>query len=582
MKMSVFFVVMCLFVLCSASIRADIPKLINYQGMLTDNDGKPLNGTFMIVFGIYDSSSGGQIKWEEIHPTVSVTQGLFNVILGSINPNGVNLDFSEEYWLQITVEGEDMPERLRFTSVGYAYRALVADSARVATPGSGSHWSVSDSVLYTNKYWGIARGGAGNILYGDSTHTHVNLGVACTTATIGQSYTFCTVGGGVGNKAGEEVATVGGGFHNNASGLGATVGGGRRNTASELGPTVGGGWDNTASDDFATVGGGKDNTASYDYATVGGGQDNTASNFHATVGGGYSNTASGNSATVGGGCYDTASGVCATVPGGDLNTASGHYSFAAGYRAKALHIGSFVWADTTGADFSSTGASQFLIRASGGVGIGTPSPESPLHVLHNDASGNASLILENLHPTGHARISFRPNSTEQGYIYANVNGATVYNTNGGGMYFRSNGADKMLIKDNGNVGIGTTDPGGFKLAVNGSAAKVGGGSWDVFSDLRLKEIKAPYEYGLPEISKLNPVHYSYKEDNVLGLPGGKEFVGLVAQEVKDVIPDAVKENDKGYLMLNNDPIIWAMLNAIKELNAENEELKKRIEALENK
>jgi len=72
------------------------------------------------------------------------------------------------------------------------------------------------------------------------------------------------------------------------------------------------------------------------------------------------------------------------VPGGRENTAAGHTSFAAGYRAKANHSGTFVWADSTAADFASTGKDQFLIRASGGVGIGTPSPTGQLDVNGND------------------------------------------------------------------------------------------------------------------------------------------------------------------------------------------------------
>jgi hypothetical protein len=60
---------------------------------------------------------------------------------------------------------------------------------------------------------------------------------------------------------------------------------------------------------------------------------------------------------------------CATVPGGLDNNAEGYCSFAEGRRAEALHAGSFVWADSTNADFSSTCDNQFLIRASGGVCI---------------------------------------------------------------------------------------------------------------------------------------------------------------------------------------------------------------------
>ncbi|MCB9913329.1 MAG: tail fiber domain-containing protein [Planctomycetes bacterium] len=57
----------------------------------------------------------------------------------------------------------------------------------------------------------------------------------------------------------------------------------------------------------------------------------------------------------------------ATIPGGYDNTAGGDYAFAAGYRAKATHTGAFVWADSQNADFASTLANQFSVRASGGV-----------------------------------------------------------------------------------------------------------------------------------------------------------------------------------------------------------------------
>jgi len=115
---------------------------------------------------------------------------------------------------------------------------------------------------------------------------------------------------------------------------------------------------------------------------VAGGQDNEASGpiGWAAVGGGLSNTASGDYSYVGGGNSNTASGAHSAVTGGANNTASGSYSFAGGRRAKSNHNGSFVWGDDTDADFASTGDDQFLIRATGGVGIGTDNPTSALHV----------------------------------------------------------------------------------------------------------------------------------------------------------------------------------------------------------
>ena len=132
----------------------------------------------------------------------------------------------------------------------------------------------------------------------------------------------------------------------------------------------------------------------------------------------------------------------------------------------------------------------------------------------------------------------------------------------------------------GNVGIGIPNTGSFKLVVLGTAAKPGGGSWSFYSDVRLKDLNGTYERGLSEINMLNPVRYNYKEDNELDLPADEEFVGFVAQEVQEIIPEAVETNDDGYLLLNNDPIIWTMVNAIKELKAENDELRARLEALE--
>lgn len=113
------------------------------------------------------------------------------------------------------------------------------------------------------------------------------------------------------------------------------------------------------------------------------------------------------------------------------------------------------------------------------------------------------------------------------------------------------------------VGIGTTRPDN-NLTVDGTADKPGGGSWGTFSDGRLKTLDGQFDSGLRQILQISPVRYRYKPDNALGIHDSDEHVGLVAQDVLKVIPEAVTENGDGYLLLNNDPIIWTMLNAIKE------------------
>ena len=162
----------------------------------------------------------------------------------------------------------------------------------------------------------------------------------------------------------------------------------------------------------ATIGGGGGirngtqlpNSVLGDFATVGGGLDNTASGTDATVGGGSFNTASGVVATVGGGFDNTASGDLATIPGGRGNRAEGLHSFAAGANAHANHEGTFVWASGNfSGSLVSTGPNQFLIRAAGGVGIGTNAPDASVHVL--SSSTIAQLKLENTSTTNYARIS---------------------------------------------------------------------------------------------------------------------------------------------------------------------------------
>jgi hypothetical protein len=68
--------------------------------------------------------------------------------------------------------------------------------------------------------------------------------------------------------------------------------------------------------------------------------------------------------------------------------------------------------------------------------------------------------------------------------------------------------------------------------------------------------------------QLHPIRYRYKPDNALCIRDADEHIGVVAQEVQRVIPEAVTENGKGYLLVNNDRIIWAIVNAIKEQQRE--------------
>lgn len=140
--------------------------------------------------------------------------------------------------------------------------------------------------------------------------------------------------------------------------------------------TIGGGIGNRAGDQSggimnkpaATVAGGGYNIASGAHSSVGGGESNEASGDGATVSGGLGNAAVGNYATVCGGTLNNASGLYSTVAGGKENGATGSCSFAAGYEAHANADGSFVWSDATvGNVLVCNVANRWKARASGGV-----------------------------------------------------------------------------------------------------------------------------------------------------------------------------------------------------------------------
>src|SRR5262249_18409390 len=134
----------------------------------------------------------------------------------------------------------------------------------------------------------------------------------------------------------------------------------------------------------------------------------------------------------------------------------------------------------------------------------------------------------------------------------------------------------MLIQPSGgSVGIGTFNP-DQTLTVNGNASKPGGGSWAVFSDARLKTIKGRFTTGLKALLQVQPVRYEYTADNAMGIAAKGEQIGLVAQALQPVIPEAVMRNEQGYLLVNNDPVLWTMVNAIKEQQTEIAHLQKEL------
>lgn len=137
-------------------IFSEIPHLMNYQGILTDDTGQPVqNDVYEITFKIYNQESGGNPIWTETQ-NVLTNDGIFHVLLGSINE--ITEFPSENAWLGIQVgENPEMMPRKRIASVGYSFEtekaahAINADEATHANTSSDSDalqgHSANDFVL---------------------------------------------------------------------------------------------------------------------------------------------------------------------------------------------------------------------------------------------------------------------------------------------------------------------------------------------------------------------------------------------------------------------------------------------------
>jgi len=128
LKRCVFAMMCMLAVLAINAHGAGIPQLINYQGVLLDGEGDPVTGTRSVEFLLYDVETEGIALWAETQE-VDVSDGLFNVLLGSVEPIPFTMFDSCEVYLALKVADDDeMEPRKRLVSVGYAFRANRADS----------------------------------------------------------------------------------------------------------------------------------------------------------------------------------------------------------------------------------------------------------------------------------------------------------------------------------------------------------------------------------------------------------------------------------------------------------------------
>ena len=226
---------------------------------------------------------------------------------------------------------------------------------------------------------------------------------------------------------------------------------------------------------------------------------------------------------------------------------------------------------------------------SGDVGIGTSSPGYKLDV--NGTLHAKNSYFDNIYIGG---------STSRGLRAVSGNYGTVQTTGGGAGAWEGYSIDGRYVfmsADNNRCGIyNDLDNewmiycyrnsyvklyynGGVKLETLGGGVKIHGsltatGNVTAYSDIRHKKDIVKLDNALEKVEKLNGYTYTRKDDD-------KRYTGLIAQEVLEVLPEAVIADEKGEYSLAYGNMAGLFVEAMKEMKSKLDTALARLDALEN-
>ena len=213
-----------------------------------------------------------------------------------------------------------------------------------------------------------------------------------------------------------------------------------------------------------------------------------------------------------------------------------------------------------------------------------------LEVHNTNESGRVNSAISheggpNIYPFSKTGVVINGNLFVKGYIITGAGKHDNYLGNGAFLLGRAHKDDThaylWAVNDEQNADIYYNNAlggiGGTKV-VNPN----GGGAW--YSDRRLKYVGKENTSGLDKIRQLKVFNYTFKKDETK-----TPHVGVIAQDLQKIFPDAVSKAKDGFLKIRFEDMFYAMINAIKELDAKYKaqeqrinELEKRIEQLEAK
>src|SRR3989338_5233007 len=276
------------------------------------------------------------------------------------------------------------------------------------------------------------------------------------------------------------------------------------------------------------------------------------------------------------GDYNTGVGIDAlkNLNSGDRNTAVGPgalMSVVSGSNNTA--VGKDALRNSTASYNVAVGHEAIMTLTGGGDNVALGN--NALRLLSND-SGNTAIGYNSLDS-----ITEGDNITALGYNTDVANGKTNVAAIGANAF--ASQSHTMVFGDGDVVGWGFgVQPGAYAIRVgtdtlNGNGARLTlGGVWQNASDISKKHDIKDILYGLDEVLALHPVEFRWKNST-----NNQKDIGFIAQEVEKVIPEIVSgvDGDKAVGYANLTPVL---VQAIKELNEENEMLERRIETLKQK
>ncbi len=232
----------------------------------------------------------------------------------------------------------------------------------------------------------------------------------------------------------------------------------------------------------------------------------------------------------------------------------------------------------------SAGANRVVIAPSGNIGIGTVTPSTTLDVARVDPTPASSatfwnltygggLILENNISAANAVTGINLVGGNNNNSIAAIGMVQEVPNSLGGLAFYTGGAglgnsvpERMRIKSDGNVGLGTNSPTErLEVAGNVKATNV-----MVPSDARLKRDVTTLSNALAVVSQLRGVSYRWKDSGEAHGRDDRVHLGFIAQEIGAVLPEVVKQGGDGYYTVSYMEIVPVLAEAIHELGAEND------------